>query len=98
MRKIAAKRRAPASVSSVLLDGVSYSKEGMSSIRATRNDEFLWEVKVYEVQYNRYLETDVQDVHINLLQLDQSRENLLVGDEAGRRYFVNIASQSVRQS
>lgn len=54
----------------------------------------LWTLKVYDVHYDPKMEEDVQDVFIRkMTRMSPSR--LLIVDEKGRRYRVDVKRRSV---
>lgn len=99
------KRKAPELVKPVVYEGIVYSapaflKKGSQFIRgqyieAHRQDtkEKLWDLKVYTVIYQQQKETDVQDVFISKLEVIEG--NLIVTDELGRRFKVDLGTKTV---
>src|SRR6185503_19141688 len=69
-----AKRSAPPEVSPVVYQGIKYSAPpwgvfagrkqngGYVEARDPATDKLLWELKIYQTQYNPVLEGDVQDI------------------------------------
>ena len=55
-----------------------------------------WTLKVYTIEYIPKLETDVQDIFITALAASADATKLLVTDERGRRFEVDIAARSVK--
>jgi hypothetical protein len=55
-----------------------------------------WTVVVYRIEYIPKLETDVQDLFIRTLVAAPDGKHLLVTDEKGRRFEVDIAARSAR--
>jgi hypothetical protein len=55
-----------------------------------------WTLKVYTIHYIPKLETDVQDIFITALSKLAKETKLLVSDERGRRFEVDIAARSVK--
>ena len=56
----------------------------------------LWVLEVYRVEYDPRREHDVQDVFITTLRAGSSGQTLDVGDEAGRRYEIDLRARTVR--
>ena len=65
-------------------------------IRATKDGEQLWLLKIYTTEYDKNLERDVQDVFITELKI-VNPESLEVRDERDRVYWVNLKSRKVRR-
>lgn len=55
----------------------------------------LWTVRVYRIDYLPGLETDVQDIFIESLVLAEGDRQLLVTDERGRKFMLDLASHAV---
>lgn len=101
-----AKRTAPPEVPPVIHQGVKYAvshfgfREGRHQnggyVEAwdLKNNTKLWEIQVYKTQYVPGLETDAQDVFI--VSLDLEGDLLLVKDEAGRLYELDLVTREVR--
>lgn len=104
---VQAKRAAPAHVAPVEHDGVRYVvKHWASESGLAHNGGFveaqdvasgrkLWGVEVYSVTYDPSRERDVQDVFIVSLRLDAAGRRLVVQDERGETYWVDLASHAV---
>jgi hypothetical protein len=54
-----------------------------------------WILPVYEIRYDPHLEEDVQDLFIRSLQLREDGSTLLVTDEHGRQYQVDVNERKV---
>jgi hypothetical protein len=52
-------------------------------------------IKVYDIEYDEHMETDVQDVFITSIERLSDR-TLVVDDERGRRYVVDCDTHAVR--
>ena len=48
----------------------------------------LWNVRIYKVQYNVFLEKDVQGVYINNIQL--RKDNLWIRNDIDEDYILNL--------
>ena len=57
--------------------------------------EELWLLEVYEIDYDEAMESDVQDVFIETMSLDEAAGTLAISDEKGRRYSVDLATREV---
>lgn len=102
-----AKRAAPPEPPSLVLDGVrlqaayaTRNEAGPSGldafVRASRADDDteLWKAPVYRVTYDQALETDVQDVFIAGLALEDGKLRIL--DERGRTFMLDLATRAIQ--
>jgi hypothetical protein len=55
----------------------------------------LWILKVYDIQYQEKLETDVQDIFIKTMTKSKTKNALDITDEQGRTYKVDVESRKV---
>lgn len=55
-----------------------------------------WTLVVYPIVYKPKLETDVQDIFIESLEAAPDGRHLIVKDENGRRFEVDIAARQAR--
>jgi hypothetical protein len=53
-------------------------------------DELLWRVRVYTIAYVPELEGDVQDVFFTAMRLSPDGRQILVDNERGKRFAVDI--------
>lgn len=102
-----AKRVPPAEVPSLIvgdlrIDVIHWGRdEGFGQnggvLRAvdTTTGATAWTLKVYEIAYDQHLESDVQDIFITSLRKPWLRNHLLVGDEQGRHWRVDLATRAV---
>jgi hypothetical protein len=92
-----AKRAAPKPVAPVILDGVEYRApvRDMGYLEAIDvvSKQRLWRSKVYSVMYMPLAEKDCQDIFI--VSLGIKGGNLLVRNEAGRSYRVDLKTGHV---
>ena len=70
---------------------------GYIEARDKKTGKKLWGVQVYTTVYDPDLEGDVQDVFITKVTLDAAKGVLLVKDEMGRSYSVDIKTKKVEQ-
>jgi hypothetical protein len=103
------KRSAPPKVAPVEHRGIRYAvvrgakgrglPQNGGYIEATEiaSGRSLWLVKIYEVVYDHDLEDDKRDVHISRLRLDESGGRLLVENERGARFAVELDGSKVQQ-
>jgi hypothetical protein len=101
----AAKREAPAEVTPVVVGNLRIEALHWGRDRGLEQDggylvaydvktgEEAWTLEVYHTDYDEKLERDVQDVFIVSLAVDDG--DVIVTDEDGRRFRVDIASRAV---
>lgn len=101
------KRSAPDPVEPVRFDGVRYETVnagkgrglGQNGGHVAAVDEHsgaeLWIQKIYDVEYVDDMEEDKQDVFITGLVLDQSIRVILVSNERGHRFALNLDDRTV---
>jgi hypothetical protein len=104
-----ASRRAPRRLEPVVHAGVRYEQvigkalpdqdESGRYLAAydMASNQLLWGVKVYDTPQNAELERDVQAVFFASMQLDDSGKSLLVANERGRRFAIDLATHTVRE-
>ena len=104
-----ASRRAPRRVEPVVHAGVRYEQvfgkvlpeqdESGRWLAAydVATDKLLWGVKVYDTPQIAELERDVQAVYFTSLQLGDDGSSLLVTNERGRRFSIDLATHLVRE-
>ena len=56
----------------------------------------VWTLKVYHIEYDEKMESDVQDIFIETLSKGQDSGTIEIVDERGRRYTVDLRSRSVK--
>lgn len=103
-------RSIPPQVSAIVHQGVRYEqvmngirqglphRNGYLSATDVASGLRLWTVQVYEIQYDAALEKDVQDVYFKQMALTPDQNQLLIENEAGKRFLVNLLSQAVTQT
>lgn len=104
-----ASRRAPRRVEPVVHAGVRY-EQVIGKVLPEQDDtgrwlaaydvatdKLLWGVKVYDTPHIAELERDVQAVFFASLQLDDGGRALLVSNERGRRFSIDLATHAVRE-
>ena len=107
---IAVKRRAPPKVAAVTLDGIRYEQTVLARSEAEgrqrtgylaaykgSSDERLWRVRVYELKVDPNLEGDVQDVYFKKLEAAPNGHELLIENEIGGHFAVDVRTQGVRK-
>lgn len=101
------KRKGPAPLPLVILNGVRYSEERDARARGfgqpggvvvaveQQSGKELWLVQVYQTTYTEE-ETDVQDVFISQMQPNADGSALLITNERKQRFVLDLASRRVR--
>ena len=101
------KRTAPGQVEPVRLDGVRYERMGSGNVRDLgqnggyvvaiddQTGEELWVRKIYDIEYDDEIEEDKQDVFITGLAVDLAKRVLLVSNERGERFVLDIDHRTV---
>ncbi|MES9899875.1 MAG: hypothetical protein ABW148_12735 [Sedimenticola sp.] len=104
------KKRAggPIEVAPVHHNGVRYSALHWGKVRdlgqnggyiaasdAQTNEE-LWTLKVYDVHYDGDMENDKQDIFITRISLAEDGTQLIIEDEHGRNFFVDLTTREVK--
>ncbi len=107
--RAAAKRRAPPKVPAVTLNGTRYEQAVLPRDETTgqrtgwlaafrgASEELLWRVRVYELAVDPALEGDVQDVYFKTMTATPDGHALLVENERGQRYMVDVRTRTVRR-
>lgn len=107
MQMVAAKRVGPAPVAPVVVDGLRIEavnagrKRGLAQnggyIEAfdMASGKSLWLLQVYKIDYAANMEEDVQDRFIKQLESTADRASLLVTDENGNRFIVDLTTRAV---
>ncbi|MHC4157804.1 MAG: hypothetical protein ACYSSO_01870 [Planctomycetota bacterium] len=94
------KRRSPEPVKEVVYKGIEYHAThklmGCVEARDIEKNSPLWWRQIYVVKYDPNLEQDVQDVFIKSLKIKDN--NLLIVNEAGGRYLLDLDSLEVTPS
>jgi hypothetical protein len=106
---VAVKRRAPPKVAALTLDGVRYEQAVLPRSEAAgqrtgylaayrgASDERLWRVRVYELKVDPRLEADVQDVYFARMEASPDGREILVTNENGGRFAVDVRTHGVRR-
>ena len=102
-----AKRAAPKEVLPVEHAGVQYvvthfglfngtgHNGGYIEARDKKSSKKLWGLQVYKTKYDKGLERDVQDVFISSITLNKDKTLLIVKNERGKVYHVDIVKKAV---
>ena len=104
---VAAKRPAPPKVPAVSFESVRYEQayEGKDESFAQRSGflrasseatgDALWTLKIYNVEIDATLERDVQEVYFATLSVDGQARTIVVENERGRAFLVNIDTREI---
>ncbi len=102
-----AKRLGPPKVAPVVIDKlrfevIPWGKErgldqngGYIAAFDTASGKELWVLKVYDIPYDKSLESDVQDVFIKTMSKNFFSNKLTITDEKDRKYTVNLDTRTV---
>jgi hypothetical protein len=94
-----AKRPPPMPVDKIVHEGIEYHAPDtlMGCVEAyhLKTGVRIWWKQIYVVKYNPKLETDVQDIYIKKMRI--KRNNLIIEDERGRKYSLNLSSLEVKR-
>ena len=97
--EITASRGPPKKVEDIVHKGIKYSapwgKMGYIEARDVNTNEFLWDLKVYEVEYLPHLEKDVQETYI--ISLEIKSEGLEITNERNEKYFVDLETKRIKK-
>jgi hypothetical protein len=101
-------RPAPPMVRFVVFEGIKYrqvldatpfgkdQRTGYLAAYPENDDEPVWLLKVYTTTRVEHLEQDVQDVFFTKMELDADKRQLLIENESGNSFVVDIDSKSVK--
>ena len=103
---VSPKRAAPPRIEPVTIDGITYRQHhdhvdgiGQNSglLAAWRPDAERpdWVIAVYPVTYREILERDVQEVYFTEMKQDGDRPVLIVTNERGARFEVDVTTRKV---
>ncbi len=63
--------------------------------RDRKTGKLLWQVEVYQTEFDPQMEADVQSVYINSLKIERGK--LIVKNERGDRYTVDLKTRAVKK-
>jgi hypothetical protein len=100
-KRVAPPKVAPVTIGAVRIEAIHWGRSrgldqngGYIVAVDPRSGRELWILKVYDITYDPSMEQDVQDVFITKITKGY-RGQLLVWEEKGRRYLVDIKTRSV---
>lgn len=104
------KRVGPPTVEPVTLGGVRYEAPPWGRGRGldqnggyvvatdASSGRELWKVRVYRIDYDPALESDVQDIFIKSIAPGANGHELTVTDERGREFVLDLSTHEARPS
>jgi len=102
-KRIAPKKVAPVKVGEHIVSvphfpaGKLAQNGGVIEAHHPKTNKLLWRIQVYETAYEEALEKDVQDVFIKSLSYDESHNLLILSDEKGRIFVLDLETKKVTQ-
>ena len=105
-----AKRAAPSNVSPVISNNYVFKvlhwasengtgqNGGYIEVLDAKSGVKVWGLQIYKTNYEQHLEHDIQDVFITSIKINFWNTKLIVTDEMGRQYEVNISDRSVSKT
>ena len=87
-------RPMPAIVHEGIRQGLPH-RNGYLSATDVASGQRLWTTQAYEVQYDAPLEKEVQDVHFKQMTLTPDQRHVLIENEAGQRFLVQLSDHTV---
>lgn len=70
-------------------------RTGYLAVINIQTNQRIRAVKVYDVAFDKNMEADVQDVFFVCMELHAAQRQLLIENEHGERYFVDVDSFAV---
>lgn len=97
MAQTSQKRRAPKEVKPVINGGIKYSAPiseiGYIVAQDVKTNSIIWKKQIYQVNYDKNLELDVQDVFIDLLNLKE--HSLIIHTENNKTYYLDLIKMTI---
>jgi len=102
------KRRAP-TAKPVVHQGIRYEQlrgarargfeqnGGVIAAIEVKGGKELWTLQVYKTEYDQHEERDAQDVYIEEMRIDAKANALILRDERGRSFSINLKDRSITQ-
>ena len=93
---VSAKRLAPEEVTPIVSHGRTYEQEFRKAdtqftilivAKDKRNGKLLWETEIYKGLYNKSLETDVQEIFLKSMTIENHK--IIAKDERGQIYKID---------
>ena len=70
---------------------------GVLEAHHPKTKKLLWRIQIYKSTYDKALEKDIQDVFIKSLSYDKNHNLLIMSDEKGRVFVLNLETKKVTQ-
>jgi len=95
--EISVKRAAPKKVEPIIINNIRYTST-MNEILATETESnnLLWKKEIYEVIYDKNLETDVQDIFIDSISVNQNM--MFIRNEKNEVFVLNLKTLQVKKN
>lgn len=95
-----AKRIAPKPVVPLVMNGVRYEapfhgEAGVLTAYDAARGTQLWTLQVYKIDFDEDMEKDVQEIYITSIRPQDNQSGLVVTDEHGRVWLVDLATRAV---
>lgn len=103
------KRREPAAVPAIEANGLRYEAVlfgtpfgydqdgGIVAARDNSTGRLEWTQRIYAVADDHSIEADKQDVFISALELSPNGQQLLITNERGARFTIQLSDRSVKK-
>lgn len=103
------KRREPASVPSIEINSLRYEAVlfgtpfgyeqdgGILVVRDAKTGRLEWTQRIYAIDELDSIESDKQDVFISAMELSHSGKQLLITNERGTRFEMNLSDRTVKK-
>ena len=103
------KRREPAAVPAIEANGLRYEAVlfgtpfgydqdgGIVAARDSNTGRLEWTQRIYAVADDHSIEADKQDVFISALELSPNGQQLLITNERGARFTIQLSDRSVKK-
>lgn len=101
-KRIPPREVAPVTIGKLRFEVIHWGKErgfsqngGYIAALDSTSGEELWTLKIYDVEYDPELESDVQDIFIESMSKTWFGNKLKLCDERGRKYLVDPSTRTV---
>ncbi|NOX76542.1 MAG: hypothetical protein GXP17_08025 [Gammaproteobacteria bacterium] len=103
-KRVAPPEVAPVTIGKLRIEAIHWGKErglpqngGYILARDIDSGKELWTLRVYHIDYDEKMESDVQDIFIERLSRGASGGTVEVVDENGRHFEVDLQARSVKR-
>lgn len=101
-KRVAPPEVEPVTIGKLRVEAIHWGKErglpqngGYILARDADSGKELWTLRIYRIDYDEKMESDVQDIFIDRLNRGAGPNTLEVVDERGRRFDVDLETRSV---